>query len=445
MQSKRDIKMIKTNKKFMHYIFPVYWVLLLLWQTFRPVENRSMADIGVKALLLGSLLTFVILKSYYKKLNLAGLLLLVLYVLFQFLSHWNNYDIFKLSYLIDTVFSFSIIFTFMILNNDYVITKDEMILFSKIIVGIVFALCIYADVFRFEGIIAALKTSSGYLNAVKSILASNHEFGLYLSFGIVSCVFLIFNSHNSLKNYLLYGFLIILFTFNLILTFSRTSLASLVIAALIAIHTMKKHRFAFLCMALLLLAVILLNNDLREYFLKIVLRVQHDGNRFNLIKGGLKYYAQGSIKDILIGVGPTGSQLYVREISGGRNFHNGYITVLVTGGLAMMTFFIYIAVCNINNGIKTLRYDRCSGAYMLASNAIMLLYMWGQTPIIFSPDLVSSMLTFYCIIVPRYFYNFYRNQITEEKRLKTAGTRVSKIKSNLLWNKNQYLIKDNFR
>jgi len=432
--------MIKSSKKFMHYIFPVYWVLLLLWQTFRPVENRSMADIGVKALLLGSMLTFVVLKSFHKKINPAGLLFLFLYTLFQILSHWNNYDIFKLSYLIDIVFSFSIIFTFLILNYDYVITKDEMILFSKIMAGTVFALCVYADIFRFETIIAALKTSSGYLNAVKSILASNHEFGLYLSFGIVSCVFLIFNSQNSLKKKLLYSFLIILFTFNLILTFSRTSLASVTIAAVLFIHAMKKHRFAFLCIGLMILAVIFLNTDLREYFLKIVLRVQHDGNRFNLIKGGLKYYAGGNLKDILIGVGPTGSQMYVREISGGRNFHNGYITVLITGGLSMMMFFLYIAFCNINNGIKTLRYDRCSGAYMLAANAIMLLYMWGQTPVIFSPDLVSSMLTFYCIIVPRYFYNLYRNQIREEKRMQMAGYGTSKIGSKIYWNKNRFLI-----
>jgi len=410
----------KAKRLFMHFVIPIYWVLLMLWQILRPVENRSITDIGVKALLLGSLLSYVVLKSYCRKINLTGLLFLILYTLLQVLSHLNNYDLFKISCIIDIIFSFCIIFAFLILNNDYVITKDELILFSRIIVGIVFVLCIYADLFQFDKIIAAINTKSGYFNAVSSIVATNHEFGLYLSFGITSCGFLLFNSKGTLWKKIKYYFLIALFFFNMILTFSRTSLASVILATAIAIFAMKKHRLAFFCLTFLMIIGILLNDNLKDFIFNIVLRVHHDGNREVLVRGGLSYYIRGSIRDILIGVGPSQTVLYAGEISDSVNFHNAYITILLNGGLAMMMFFLYIVVDNLGNGFKVLRYSRCDGAYMLAVCIVMLLYMWGQTPVIFSPDLVSSMLTFYCIIIPKYYYNYHRSEIKGSNNSKTA-------------------------
>ncbi|NLK75323.1 MAG: O-antigen ligase family protein [Clostridiales bacterium] len=379
-----------------------------MWQVFRPVENRSIIDIGVKIVMLGSLLTYVILKSYYNKINLNAMLLLSLYAFTQMISLRNNYDIFNFSYFVDLIFTVSMVFCFMILNSDHIINKEEMILFSKIIVAIVFVLCIFADVFQFDKIINALRTTTGYANAVSSVIASNHEFGLYLSFGIISCVFLLSKSNGSKKNNIIYNLLIALFFFNLILTFSRTSLLSVLIALFISIMMMRRYRLAFIGAVIIIVLIIILNPDLRDYFYHIVLRVDHDGNRGNLLKGGFTYFAEASILEKIFGVGQSRTILYAREISISSNFHNGYITILLNGGLTMIIFFIIIVFDNIYNAIKTMKYDKYDGAYLLAASIVMLLYMWGQTPLIFSSDLVSSMLTFYCIVIPKYYYNYHK-------------------------------------
>lgn len=400
--------MTKQKQQFIHLIFPIYWILLLLWQLFRPVENRSFLDIGFKTLLFGTMLIYVILKSYFNKINIAGMMLLALYTLLQFISHWNNFDLFKVSYLIDIVFSFCMIFTFLILNSSNVITRDELIIFSKIITGVVLVLCIYADVFQFQKLLAAIKSADGYSNAISSLLASNHEFGLYLSFGIVSVTFLLANCKGVVWQKIMYSFFIALFFFNLIFTFSRTSLISVLIAGAIAVNTMKKYRLAFISIVLLFAGIILMSQDLRDFILYAVLRVHHDGNRSILLKGGIEYFLKGSIKDKLIGVGPSQTLRYVREISSSINFHNGYITILISGGLSMMMFFLYIVIDGFCRGFKVLRYNKYDGAYMLAASTIMLLYMWGQTPIIFTSDLISSMLTFYCVIIPKYYFNYHK-------------------------------------
>lgn len=74
----------------------------------------------------------------------------------------------------------------------------------------------------------------------------------------------------------------------------------------------------------------------------------------------------------------------------------------------MMMFFLYIVIDGFCRGFKVLRYNKYDGAYMLAASTIMLLYMWGQTPIIFTSDLISSMLTFYCVIIPKYYFNYHK-------------------------------------
>lgn len=396
------------QSSYMHIIVSIYWILLLFWQVFRPVENRSIIDIGFKILMLATLLIYVILKSYYNKINMVGLVLLVLYLLTQVISHWNSFDIFKISHLIDLIFTACMVFTFIILNSTYIINRDEMIIFSKIIVSVVLVLCVYADVFQFGQIINALRTTTGYANAVSSMMASNHEFGLYLSFGILSYRFLISKSKGKPRNIIIYYSLMSLFFFNLILTFSRTALISMVFAALISVILMKKHRLTILSLAGMLILIILMNAELRKFFYDIVLRVEFDGNRGTLLEGGLTFFAKGSIFEKMFGVGQSNTVQYARQISPSSSFHNGYITILLNGGLSMILFLLIIIISNIKNGLKTFQYDKYDGAYLLAGTVIMLLFMWGQTPVIFSSDLVSSMLTFYCIIVPKYYFNYHK-------------------------------------
>lgn len=392
----------------MHIVIPLYWIILLVWQLVRPVENRTIIDISFKIIMLASLIVYIIIKTYYNNINTSGLFLLALYIFTQIFSYSTSNDFIDLSYITDLIFTICIVFTFMILNSSIVMNSNDLIVFSKIIVGVVLFLCIYGDIFQFNKIIKAFQTTTGYQNAVSSLLSSNHEFGLYLSFGIVSCLFLVSKSKVNHKNKIVYYTLAALFFINLILTFSRTSLISMVLVIFIWIIARKKYRLIVFGLVVILLLSLLVNTDIRSFFFDIVLRINHDGNRGNLLKGGLSFYRKGSAFEIIFGVGQSRTIQYVRQISISSSFHNGYITILLNGGLSMMMFFLIIVVGSIYNGLLTLKYNKSDGAYLLAGSVILLLFMWGQTPIIFSSDLVSSILTFYCIIVPKYYFNYLR-------------------------------------
>lgn len=397
--------MKKSNN--MHIIIPLYWITLLLWQVFRPVSNHSVIDIGIKILLLGGLLFFVLFKTATNRIDIGLLFLLCVYTLTQLLSLWYGKIGIDFSGLINLFFTFSICFSFYILNVKYVIHTGEMIFLSKIVIGIVTLLCLYTDMFEFNGLRSAIHANSGYGMAISSLLASNHEFGLYLTMGIASCIFLLTKLTIGKRGKGICLLFCVYFLLHLLLTFSRTSLISIFMAVFIWFFVLKKYRLLYSGILVGLFFFTVLNASWRQFFLQIILRVQSDGNRKHLLNEGLHFFFKGSAWDMIFGVGPQRTIKLAEQISINTSFHNAYITVLLSGGIIMFIFLILVLGSSVFNSIKTLKINRVDGTYLLSLNIIMLLYMWAQTPVIFSSDLVSTILTFFCIIIPKYYSNVY--------------------------------------
>lgn len=407
------------NQLRIYLLIPIYWVTVLLWQVFRPVANRSFIDVAFKLLFLISIVSYIIIKSLYNKVNLNKLFILFLYIISQIITLSLNHDITNITCLVDPVFSIILSFVFFILISDYKIDTSQMIIYSKIMIGIVLILCFYADVFQFNKIMNALHTTSAYSNAVSSFVKSNHEFGLYLCFGIASCVFCIMNKP---VRKIIYYILIGLFSFNILLTFSRTSLLSIVISGVLVIFMRKKHLLLFFLSVIVMSLIVVFNPQINNFVFNIILRLNHDAGRSRLITGGIKIFLSGSIPEMVFGIGYSSTGEAAKNIIGNHSFHNAYIMILLDGGIIMMLFFLLIVVTSIINSIKCIKLNRNAGIYMLMTIIIALLYMCAQTPIIFCSDLLSFMITSFTFIIPKYYYN----SIISQKKMKWQANSLAK-------------------
>jgi O-antigen ligase len=390
-----------------YLIIPFYWCILLLWQVFRPVANRSLIDVAFKLLFLLSMIGYIVIKSLYNKINLTKLLLLIVYALCQIATLVGNNDAVNRSNFVDPIFSIILFFVFFILISDSLISTRQMVLYSNIMIVIVCILCFYADFFQFDKIMNALHTTSAYSNAVSSILVSNHEFGLYLCFGIASCTFCIMNKPNKK---LIYYIMIVLFSLNLILTFSRTSLLSIIVSGVLVILVRKKHLTIFTLAVIAIGLIVSFNPEVNNFVFNIVLRVNTTSSRSDLYIAGINLFMNGGFFEKLFGIGYNNTIEAAKLFIGNNSFHNAYITILLNGGIMMMLFFLLIVMKSMIISIKCIKLNKSAGVYMIMVLIIALFYMGTQTPIIFSSDLLSFMITSFTFIVPKYYYNSIMSQ-----------------------------------
>ena len=388
----------KANKD-IAFLFLLYWILLVAWQNILHVATGSTLDSLFKM----ALLFFLLFKSIGTRFTISTMTLgYTLIVAFNLLITWIIDGQFTLRYILNYIYPVVFAFVFLGINGNYQITSKELVLFLKGIIACVLFFSLYAVIFDTGKFLNAFSISSAYGHELTSIFVSNHEYGLYLMAGIISCLLCI-KLENRKKWFYIAS--ICLFAINIVLTYSRTSLFATAILAIISMRGDKRTKRFMGILVFLGISMIIASSSLRDYIFNIVMKGNNDAGRFDLMEFGFGLFRQGSLITKLwgYGVGRVGSYISIAE--GHKSLHNAYLQTLVGYGLTGCGTILLFLYSHLKLSLKTIRINKFMGSVCCGLLFACVSTMFTNTAVIFTSPVDSFFLTIFSIIIPRYVMN----------------------------------------
>ena len=386
-------------------VFLLYWGVLVFWQNVNPGSTGSFADTLIKTCLILFLVVYYLLHT--SAFSAKAFALVVIFGANMAISYLNETSISLrniLTYFFPVVFAFLSCCT----GARFQINRKKLLRFMQVIIAIVFYMAIYAIVATPEKFFRALTTSTAYGNELTSFFVSNHEYGLYLMAGITACLlcFELDRKRTALKNLGL-AICMAIFGVNLILTYSRTSMLATALIVLAYLLLNRKSRtakllFLFLLTVAVLVAVI---PQLREYFLKIVLKDNNLSGRDDLATLSGETFKGGSLREKIWGHGATSMAGFFREEADHASVHNAYLQVMLYFGITALGAMVLFLASQLVANIKLIKANRVLGVLFTGVTLACVSTMFTNTAVLFSSPIDSFFLTVFTVLVPRYVKN----------------------------------------
>lgn len=395
------------------FMFVVYWGILVLWQNISGAETRGTMDLLLKIGLLVYFTGFYLLRA--KTLNVKAILVAMLTI--SLLVTASAESQLQMSTVIAYIYPVLVLFLVYGLGDGMQINHTHLIAFCNCVIGITAYAAIYAVLFRWNQFAGALLLTNAYGNELSSFFISNHEYGMYLVASIISvivCLRLRPNADKLTKG--LYIAALVLFSVNLILTFSRTSLLGLGVFVLTYCFFETPKARKWIVTVLVLGGIVLVAvPSLREFAYKIVLKENTSGGRQGLFEYAMQYFKSGSVLEKVFGFGYAKTRTNFATNLDHGSVHNGYLQVLLYFGLVGCGSMILFILSQVIISIRFLWVDRFTGAISLSLILCAAAMMVTNTSILFTSPIDSFFLTMFFVWVPKYVRNsvgqneFYRN------------------------------------
>ncbi len=391
---------MQENKRTVSFAMFAYWIAVIVWQTVRPVGNRSLVDTAVKIILFATVCYFGWVNQNTE--NSSNIKVgVIFFIATQAITLVN--DTVNTSTLITLVFMVAQIYVFLILLRNETVTREDLFKLGDWLIITVLIMCLYNVTFGFSRFIKLFTSSGNYGMECKSFLYSNHEFAVYISVAVIFLILRLLQKKSSkVWNFILIGF----FSVNLLSTYSRTALLGLFAAILIILFfASKKYFIIFASSAGAFLLIASFNSVLYNFIFNKIFKGDYDSSSNTAMDVGRdgmylwewNYYKSGDVIDQIFGRG------YVKGAAGGG--HNAYLYILNIGGIIMFAFFITVIVWSIYNSVKVWKKDKELGSLCMALQVFSLLYMVAQTPILFFSTMDSYFLTMISVLIPLYVNN----------------------------------------
>lgn len=383
-----------------------YWLLLMAWQTMRPVANRSSVDIAAKAVLIIALaISVIMIRLPLKTKNFVFFHVFALFmILHAFIKESNLSAVNAISY------GYSILFAYLFFVHigKFKMSQIQYIGFLNLLIGAVSMMAAYSMAFRSGKFIGAFSVRNAYGNELTSFFTSNHEYALYLLLGCYACLFCYQRTLDvPAKHQKVYLFLLAIYAVNLILTYSRTALlgASIMLAAFVMLSKMVRAKKIIVVTLFFAVVIFLLSQTLQGYVFNIILKNSDDAGRFTMWRYGLGLYSNFSVFDIMTGYGGTATRVLLESLGNHASFHNAYIQILVQYGIIGMLFFIGIILGAVKNALMIMRHDRFVGSMILSLTLATVAIMATNTTIIMQSNVDSFIITVVVFVMPIYMKN----------------------------------------
>ena len=163
----------------------LYWLILLIWQNIRTAANRDGMDMVIKASLIVLLALYFLYNSQSVKryVMIVFLLLVSIYAVTKLTAEGFSFD--------DAMFYFFPLLMFLLtlgMGGKCTVTKKQLTQLCYMLTFAVMYIVVYALIFQPEKYVEAITVTNAYGNELTSFLTSNHEFGYYLSFGVMAAI-----------------------------------------------------------------------------------------------------------------------------------------------------------------------------------------------------------------------------------------------------------------
>ena len=119
---------------------------------------------------------------------------------------------------------------------------------------------------------------------------------------------------------------------------------------------------------------------------------------------GLQYYMSN---DIFVGSGFSAPASKLSDEFGFDSFHNVYITILTSGGLLLLSFYIILIALSLRNMRLIYNHNKRIAAALMAFLGAYLVYGLTESTLLLQSGSVRFILTLYIIFLPMYLANYY--------------------------------------
>ncbi len=388
-----------------------YWIVIILWQTFRPVANRSLVDVLVKIVCFAALCIYGYNRKNFKNTKSVAICS-ILFLVTQVVTYAT--DSINSSTVITGVFMFAQILVFLIFLRSATISGEEIAEFGNWTIIWAMIMCVYNVVFNASRFVKLFSASAGaYGSECKSFLYSNHEFSIYITAAIIFLVWKLINkSYNKYAAFAMLGF----FALNLLSTYSRTSILGCIAAVVVLFFYYNKKYFGILCGVIAACAIAIFSIPwLKGFVLNKIFKGSFeasggiiDEGRANMYLHEIEFFKSGNGFQKIFGHG------YVSGTASGG--HNAYLYILNIGGIVMFAFFALIIVWSIVNSFRCIKHNRVVGSVCLGLQVYSLVYMAAQTPILFFSTMDSYFITMIAVLVPMYCLNGVQKEMSLQEQ-----------------------------
>lgn len=393
-----------TKNTGIHKALFTYWIVMVIWQNIQTYSARSSIDIAIKVVLIIFLGTQFFKYSGKRTIgNFSVLIVLILCMLGTAISDWS----FTASGLVSYTFPIMLFFLTFCVGNRMKISEKEYLKYLEWIIYAVLYMALYSFVFRTEYFLGASSITSAYGTSLSSFFVSNHEYAMYLVFGIIACVLCYQKSSRSHTKKIFYLFALSIFIINLVFTFSRTAqIACIAFFVVIALLSGKrKLMIGILLTAGILLLLYFSLPELKGFIDRVVIRADINAGREFLFNQGIEIFKEGSTLQKVLGHGYVNAQEIINSRTGHSSLHNAFIQVLVTNGVCGLILLLSAFIYNIRSGISFIKIDKFWGAVFSAFALMGAAFMLTNTTVYFYSPVDSTILTVFTLVIPKYVRN----------------------------------------
>lgn len=399
------LKISRKKEKNVTLILFFYWAVLVFWQNINEsVIAGTTADTIIKLGLLGSLSVYFLLnpKSNYRFFLLFGLFVAGMIMSFSMESPISLRSF--VNYLYPIIF----VFLTLLVGDKNEINKKQLLTFLKLVIVLVLYAACYAIVMMPEKFLNAMNISGAYGNELSSFFVSNHEYALYLSGGIISCIMCLeLDKKKAFTKVLVYLVIILFLGINLILTFSRTFMLGML--CFFIMYCLLNIKSSFSKLALLTAGVVAIAifaiPEYRDFVFEILMKENNLAGRDELSEYAIQLFRKAEPFEKLFGQGVTRMQYLFATELGHASVHNGYLQIMLYFGVVGLAFMICFLLTRLIASIKAIKKHKFIGIISVAFVLMCVVIMPFNTTIIFTSQIDSYFLTMFMLTIPKYVIN----------------------------------------
>ena len=391
----------------MTYVLLFYWIALVFWQNINPGSTGTLPDTIIKLVLLTMLAGYYLLNAQMGERGGLAIFILLINMLLSFFME----PVIGLRALLTYFFPVFVAMFSLYFGSQIQITQKQFLIFLKVIICVVLYMAIYAVFDTPEKFTASLLVDNAYGNELSSFFVSSHEYALYLTAAIVSCLICAeLDESGSKKRKFLYFLLTCFFLYNLILSFSRTFLLGAVCFVVIyaLLNRRSLMRNTVICSGIILLALIVFVPEINRFFFDIVLKGNNLAGRDSLNEQAIRMFSEGTTLQKLWGFGASNIQEAFRTELGHSSMHNAYFQVLLYfGACGLVTIVVFLCHC-ARSFWKVIKKHRLLGVVFFAQVVMATVVMFFNTCTLFFSSCDSFFFTMFFVVIPIYVRNAIR-------------------------------------
>lgn len=286
------------------------------------------------------------------------------------------------------------------------IGRESILLFYKIYTYFMAVASTYNMIVHYSSLIHITSLSVYTADGICSFFDNKNTFGVFLLFGVLSATIL-----RAVTGQIRWSFWSVVFLVNELMAMCRTAivLSIILISILFFIdYRSKKNMLAFLSVFLIVLNLIFNDKKINKFVFETLFSSTDSIISRNKYIENLLPFSKGL--HFWFGYGNDGAMELAKQYMGNAYYHNGYLKVLMSGGIIKLCLEIMAILFSIYYGEKCRKIDRQVGKLCIISSLTYATYIFVESVVLFDKPVVAIMAAMFIISMPIMFYNCLLNE-----------------------------------